>query len=188
MDWSTIVNQLGPALLSMVAVLAPVIIILLRQAANAQTIVNKNYDQAMTRLTEVEKNNKDLQARLTAIQVEYAGEKGGLTQQVKNLEDSLSRERSTGETRSAENSRAIGALEGQLKLLTDAQKNLEDRIVERTKERDALQADLKKTREELVQVRERELILTDQVRELTQQLSKVNSELQVLQQQMNGPV
>lgn len=135
----------------------PVIALILRNQANAQAILNRQYEKVLEELA-------DTRAQLAAAREQFAEEKGRLTEKVAGLERMLTEERRDAEERNRENVQRIATLETKVQQLTEERDELRRKLDSATLE----WSQREKALIEQHTAREREL--TEQIETLRKQI------------------
>lgn len=174
------------SLAALLIALGGIFVLLLRNSANAQSILNKNYDAMGVRVNALEKDKETLIASLAARDVVHAEERGGLNQKILVLEKLMAEERTNSTARSSDNAAQIESLKTDLAVMKRDQTVLEARVEVITHERDSLKEQLIAVQAELVKVHEREQQLQAEIVRLMGELAKRETELLDLHRQLDG--
>lgn len=129
------VQQIVEAFLPTLITFGPILILWLRNQAQAQAILNRQYERLTAELAETKK-------QLANTKEQFAYERGILNERVAGLERMLQEERREAESRSRENVQRVATLELQKADLTE-------QLRRRTEDYDALQRRLTQTEAEL---------------------------------------
>jgi chromosome segregation ATPase len=142
----SLINQLIVALLGII----PVALVFMRNSAKerensakAQEMINSDFGRLNKKVDDLTAEVKVEREARHAQEIKAAQREGGLIQQIESLQNQLKEAkeearltRDQGEEHSRENARKIGELQGQINILTETQKQTNERLDQTVKQRD----------------------------------------------------